>query len=439
MDAEHKIRALCTIAALTALCTAVSGQVYKKPLDEKPPVLRAVSVYEWTGPMEKPTASRMVPVCVYDGDALQDGTVYLSRPEPLAVAPQVEYEIEASGHPVGLFAVQNAARIEGNWVGLGAPLPLPKPTHKRQQFQKIDDFGESDRPVLYRKHSQANTNGQSASGASQPAPADDADRPHLNRKSDAPATASGTQNAPADNDRPVLHKPKPAVQTSAANAGQIDPNRPRLLRGHMGELNLDLTPQLKGLPADMNQAVAVSDATTRPEHLWKYRWADSSDEKKMKAALEQIALDAMGMKPLGVPLPAGKHSKKTAPAAIETPAAPQVLGDEIFKSFELAYNSNATLVLTATNNLAGKEAKYITLIAQPDLYGNPLIVFKQVTDLFHLDERPRMRLIDAVDAMADRRAELLFELRTTDDRQFALYRVYRGTAELIFTTGVPQN
>ena len=46
-----------------------------------------------------------------------------------------------------------------------------------------------------------------------------------------------------------------------------------------------------------------------------------------------------------------------------------------------------------------------------------------------------MHLIDAVDAMDDNRGELLFELRGETQRQFALYRVLRGTAEKLFVTG----
>lgn len=467
-------RKACVMAAFVALCTAAAGQVPVQPAEQPQAVLRAISVYEWVGPIGKPKACRIVPVSVYDGEQLQDGTVYLSRPEPLAIAPQVEYEVEQSGHPVELFAVQNAARVEGNWVGLGNPLPLPAEKRQRQKptAEKIDDFGESDRPVLHRKYPAKNTGDQTQStgdqttaskeqadesdrpqlhrksdaGSSNPGTqdqtaskpssttqADDSDRPQLHRKSDESSTGSGAEN---DSDRPVLHKPRRQPDASSGNEEEIDPNRPRLRRGKMGEQQLVLTPQLKGLPDDMNQAVAVSDAATRPEHLWKYHWADPADEEKMKSALEQMARDAMGMTPPAKPPVKNARSAKTKkPAA---PVEPAALGDENFKSFELAYNSNATLVLTATNNKTGKEAKYITLIAQPDLYGNPMVVFKQVTDLVHLDETPRMRLVDAVDAMADHRGELLFELRTSYDRQFALYRVYRGTAEKIFTTGVPQ-
>jgi hypothetical protein len=46
-----------------------------------------------------------------------------------------------------------------------------------------------------------------------------------------------------------------------------------------------------------------------------------------------------------------------------------------------------------------------------------------------------MRLVDAVDAMADNRGELLFELRGATQRQFALYRVLRGQAEKLFVSG----
>jgi hypothetical protein len=42
--------------------------------------------------------------------------------------------------------------------------------------------------------------------------------------------------------------------------------------------------------------------------------------------------------------------------------------------------------------------------------------------------------VDAVDAMADNRGELLFELRGATERQFALYRVLRGQAEKLFVT-----
>jgi len=93
------------------------------------------------------------------------------------------------------------------------------------------------------------------------------------------------------------------------------------------------------------------------------------------------------------------------------------------------------MVLSARTDGPTAQQKFVTLIAQPDLYGNALVLLKNVTDNAHLDETPRMRLVDAVDALADNRGELLFELRGTTQRQFALYRVLRGSAEKIFVTG----
>ena len=92
------------------------------------------------------------------------------------------------------------------------------------------------------------------------------------------------------------------------------------------------------------------------------------------------------------------------------------------------------MVLSAHTEGDPKDQKFVTLIAQPDLYGSPLVLLKNVTDGRHLDQTPQMRLIDAVDVLADNRGVLLFELRGAGQRQFALYRVLRGTADKIFAS-----
>ena len=57
----------------------------------------------------------------------------------------------------------------------------------------------------------------------------------------------------------------------------------------------------------MQQAVAVSDAKSRPEHIWDYKWANPEDEDKMKAAMENMARDALGLK-TPPPPPAAKRA-----------------------------------------------------------------------------------------------------------------------------------
>jgi len=94
------------------------------------------------------------------------------------------------------------------------------------------------------------------------------------------------------------------------------------------------------------------------------------------------------------------------------------------------------MVLSAHTSDTGGQEKFVTLVAQPDLYGNAAVLIKNVTDGAHLDDTPRMRLVDAVDALADNRGDLLFELRGSTQRQFALYRVLRGDATQIFVSNV---
>jgi hypothetical protein len=459
------------------------GQVAKS--SNAAPELRAIAVLEWTGEVSSPKACRLVPVAVLDGtriegDQLQDGGIYLARPQPLALAGEVEYELEQNGKPIGLFDIRNAAQEEGSWVGYGAwkQLPAPKRKPSMEELAKMTVNDEdSDQPVLHRKHhadegsagsgkSSPGSSGGSggSSGADAPAPAVDPDRPTLHKKdtsgnsadTSAPATSStsapdsdsgqptlhrrdssdsaSSGNAPAsDPDRPVLKKSKKkAEDTSYVDSlpDVTDPDRPRLLRGKPKGNGLDVLPTLMGLPADMQQAVAVSDAKSRPEHLWSFSWANPDDELKMKSALEEIARDALGLKPPPVP-------KRTVPRRKAQPAPPILpppLFDERFRVFELAYGSGATLVLSARTDGPLAQQKFVTLIAQPDLYGNVLVLKKHVTDGAHLDDTPRMRLVDAVDAMADNRGELLFELRGATQRQFALYRILRGQAEQLLVT-----
>ena len=208
------------------------------------------------------------------------------------------------------------------------------------------------------------------------------------------------------------------------------------MRGKSTGDAIEVAPSLKGFPPDVQQVVAVSDARTRPPHPWLYSWSNLDDEAKMKSAMEDIARTALGLNPPAAK-PAAKRTATTTTrkAAKPAPTAPVPLDNEQFRVFELAYGSGATLVLSAHTDGPLAQQKFVTLVAQPDLYGNALVLLKNVTDGAHLDQKPRMRLVDAVDALADNRGELLFELRGATQRQFALYRVLRGQAEKLFVTG----
>lgn len=483
-----------------ALSVAAQYPVQSSKGNQNTPEVRAVGVLEWTGDQDHPKASRLIPVSVYDGAELQDGGIYLARPAPLALSSEVEYELKDNGKTVGFFDINNAGQVQGSWVGFGVwkPLPKPKPlAHTTPSASKEvwADDAQSDHPVLHRKHSSGDTSGADTDKGGSSGSAPDPDRPTLHKKdsgdsSSASGTTTGDSSTPADPDRPTLHKKDSSDSTSdsSTNSGTApdpdrptlhkkasddsasssastsdpdrpklkkkaqstedvayvdsvstlsDPDRPTLKRGKSIESGPGVGPTLMGLPPDMRQVVAVSDAKSRPEHLWTYSWADPGDEAKMKANLEDLARNALGLKP-PAPAPAPVHKttasarKKANPAP---PAAPAPLLDEQFRVFELAYGSGATMVLSAHTDGTGAKEKFVTLVAQPDLYGNVLVLVKNVTDAAHLDDKPRMRLVDAVDAMADNRGELLFELRGETQRQFALYRVLRGQADRLFATG----
>ncbi len=496
---------LLAVAALLACLPASAQYVGKVSTDNKEaPELRSIAVLEWTGDPGKPKASRLIPVAVLDNGELQDGGVYLARPEPMALFPEVEYELEQNGEPLGLFDISSAGQQQGSWVGFGKwrPMPSPKPRPSARDLAKTqvdEDDAASDEPVLHRKHHADDAPTGSGSGSDDkrsddkgsdsksPAPPSDPDRPVLHKKassestdtsstgsnssdasstsSSAGSTGSASSTTDADPDRPTLHRrnssddasstsapasdpDRPVLKKSRkrqeADSGSVesvaddtDPDRPRLKRGKSSGDAIEVTPSLMGFPPDAEQTVAVSDAKNTPVHPWSFAWSNPEDEAKMKSSLEAMAREALGLNPPpAAAKPAARRTATTRKSAKPpAPVAPAPLGGEQFRVFELAYGSGATLVLSAHTGGPGAKQKFVTLIAQPDLYGNVLVVLKNVTDGAHLDEKPRMRLVDAVDAMADNRGELLFELRGATQRQFALYRVLRGQAEKLFVTG----
>jgi hypothetical protein len=491
-----KAAVLLVLAAFVFILPAPAqypGQIAKP--ETNMPDLRAVAVFEWTGDEAHPKAGRLVPVCIYDGQDLNDAGVYLTHPEPLALQRDVEYQLQHDGQPSGLFDIDTSAREQGGWVGYGKWRPLSKPNPAPTQVAKVDeeDDAQSDVPILHRKHHAGDSGGGGNSGNSgsgsdstSNAPAPDPDRPTLHKSGDASTngtsgnsaggtTSGGTNsgsgsgtnngsgadpNAPApDSDRPVLHHNDDSSSSGSASSGDsgnpklkkkkkdddagyvenvatsTDPDRPHLFYGKPSSYGAPVLPNLFGLPVDMQQTVAVSDASDRPEHLWNYTWANPDDEDKMKAAMEDLARTALGLTPPPAPKPKPKSATahKTLKPAAPPPPAPLLV--EQFRVFELAYGSGATMVLSAHTTGAGAQEKFVTLIAQPDLYGGVVVLVKNVTDAAHLDLTPRMRLVDAVDAEADNRGELLFELRGATERQFALYRVLRGDATRIFLSG----
>jgi hypothetical protein len=479
-------------AILTAGATLTARAQYVGHVDtnqdNNTPTLRATAVLEYTGDLTKPNASRLIPIAVWDGERYQPGGLYLAQPVPLTVESGTQYVLQVAGTPKGLFDVKGASDVQGSWIAVGTYQKPASPNYAKLKRSRTlprvfveDDkphfahvpTGDAnpgspsakntsqnsppvdpDRPTLQRRADDGSTPGTSSgtsdTSSSTPAQTTDPDRPTLHRSTDdsnSTTTSSGTSTASADPDRPTLHH-----HTDSSGEGEnetsttaVDPNRPRLEYGRPKELESVDAPstviaRLNSTPvADIEQIAAVSDAANRPLHSFVYSWSDPEDEKKAQASLETVAQQLLSKSAPAVAAPKSQpvthkvtntrivHKRTPAPAL---PA----LVDEHFTAYELSYGGGATFVFSATTG-EGDAARYITLIAQPDFNGIPLVLFKQITSQRDLDVVPRMKLIDAVDTDADNRAELIFALENTAGRRYAIYRVANNTVEQVFTTG----
>jgi hypothetical protein len=539
-------------------CAGIAfGQTHKvaKPED----VVRAVGVYEWTGDMAKPAASRLIPVTVFIDGQMQDAGVYLARPVPFALLSGNYYELQSAGVVKGGLELSYAKHLQltetatgatafdDGWFGYGSFKALAvakkaaalkastqisevkgskgtKATDDgKPQFSKnptADDAGkeasgsgsksaeDADRPTMRRRSgsgsgsgsgsSTANDSGKSASassaGADTSVPADDPDRPHMSKrtssdaskdpsgdpsgdagqggpaKSDGPS-AGTTTTAPTpttasggdsnDPDRPTLKRRtveeikkdrKNQDSASVTGLGSLndDPNRPTMRRGKPASaMTEEDLPKLLGIPVDLKQMVAVSDAANRPAHDFARPWEDDMERAAVLSKMQVLArakLAGYGSAASAAAVPATVRASATpaarraaAAAAKKKSSAPGVpLLEEELKGYLLSYGGLPTYVYTAHTEGTGATLEYVTVVAQSDAFNQLKVAMESVTDAAHMDRTPRMRLVDAVDAEASNRASLLFELRGERSRQFGLYSVIGARAQQLFLSGSTQ-
>jgi len=352
---------------------------------------------------------------------------------------------------------------------------------------------DADRPTMKRRSGSSSDSSGTASTDTGAVPADDPDRPHLSKKSGSdssgtdssagsdpasgPGSGSGSgggtttagQNVPEggsanDPDRPTLKRRtadeikrdrKQADSASVTGVGSLndDPNRPTMRRGKpTSAMNEDDLPKMMGLPVDLKQMVAVSDAVNRPVHDFARPWEDDAERSAILMKMEglaraklaeygAVAAPVVAVTPEAKPATAAAARRAAAAAkkkAVAVVAPVIALQDEELKGFTLSYGGLATFVYTAHTVGTGATLDYVTVVAQADPAGalQPAIV--SATDATHLDRTPRMRLVDAVDAEASNRASLLFELRGQRSRQFGLYSVIGARADQRFLSGTTQ-
>lgn len=325
----RSVRVISAIA-LSSILVGGAWAVAQMHRVEKPDtVVRAVGVYEWTGDLKKPAASRLIPVTVFINGELEDGAVYQPRPIPFALTPGNAYELQQAGLPQGLLELSSASKqpdadtgdVDG-WWGYGSfqPQAVLKASKLRasRSLSPITTASDDGKPALSDKTSSTKPDESDGGSGSKTA---DPERPTLRRRSTtgankspaaAPAATDPAATPADDPDRPTLKRhdsdaanpkqnstdvtPEREVATDALNN---DPNRPVLHRGTpTGPGNAALDPastdpkvraKLAGLPEDLHQMVAVSDPSDRPEHDFAKPWTDEAEHKAVLAALETMA------------------------------------------------------------------------------------------------------------------------------------------------------
>ncbi len=401
--------------------------------------LRSIAVLEWTGDRNRPSATRLVPVSLFDGEHLQDAGLYLARPVPLALDSGTEYEVESSGVPQGWFDLDGARQVGQDWFGFGkwkayVPPAPKKPKTAHQQVTVVGGKPGDDRPHFVRR--EESTDKSATPGA---------DTSTKNSSAGSPSTPATSE--PVDPNRPRLRRraEENAVNAeAAANAPETpsatpDADRPKLAHGKPSNLK-DQPRPLELTPAALGQTIAVSDAERVGHQSFAYDWSSPTEADEARKQVEAEAVRRLqAASPASTPHPpaSAARSHSTAAGARHRTAAPNtaapadMLTDVQFHAFALTSGGGATLVMTA-REAAGTRS--IALIAAEDIYGKTQVLWSSITDDLHLDVTPRMTLIDAVDPRGDGRADLLFEQRNATDRRFVLLSVGATSAEQVFAT-----
>jgi hypothetical protein len=440
------------------------AQITAKPKKRGPRAIAVVELLPGGG-------TRLVPIALWIDDRFYDASLYGANPEPMALEPETVYEATNYGEPAGFFTVTTPEQLKGSWIATGQWKPhLAMDEKVAQQKAKQPKPPPAnpldDRPVLRRAGSDASSSGTSNSGAgnsgtsSSPSsgsdnssagnasPSGPPDRPTLKKpasdtstSSSAPSSSTPAPAAPASNPS--------SSSASSASPDESDPNRPTLRRGKPTAQSAAAQPtnpvvaQSAATTAAVQAAQvklattmastgrrsypAISDATPREGRSLLYVM-NSSERAERSEQMRALALDAIRK----------FIAKRNTPAVPKTAA----ITDYDLRAFDLEYSNSPTLVLTATlpvpsaRALRGGDFDYfVTVVAREDINGTPIQIFTSVSDSNHLDAFPRMEIIDAVDADANGRGDLLFRQYSDVGVSYSLFRVHPYDMEKIFEGG----
>jgi hypothetical protein len=155
---------------------------------------------------------------------------------------------------------------------------------------------------------------------------------------------------------------------------------------------------------------------------------ESYRKKMLTLAATEVQAKARAMTPV---MPGAAPAKRTParPAAKPKSTAP-TFDDIQFHAYDLWNTNEPVFVMSAQAHLppdpaspsTGPRTYTITLVARADIYLELHKLLADVTDEQHLDEFPKLELIDAVDADGDGRGDLLFREISDAGTAWAIYR-----------------
>jgi hypothetical protein len=253
-----------------------------------------------------------------------------------------------------------------------------------------------------------------------------------------PPTASPDENDP---DRPTLHRGKPKSDTSTTAASTTAVKTAKAPPAATSS-QPPKSPGPATSPQPGHAYPAISDAGVYETRSLMYPMTQAEKEERGKPMLA-LALDEVRSYH-NKRLQATAAPKTTGKAPAKTAARPPnfVVSEYDLRAFDLDFSNSPTFVLTAkvpapsAQPTTGGEFDYfVTVVARVDINGQVQKVFSSVTDNNHLDAFPRLEIIDAVDADANGRGDLLFRQHSDGGISYALYRVYPYQMVKVFEGG----
>ena len=409
----------------------------------------------------------MMDVIFYDAGSFK------ATPVPMALDFGIVYEGFRSGVSEGLFTITQPGQLNHNWIAEGTWLPAgAKAPEKTKKYAPpvIDEDKKDDRPVLHRRPGASDKDEDEDKPAESPTNPPYTAPPPGTPPASKPPTSAPTTSTPqtGTGSTTTQTSPAPASKDTAKDSTKTtgketagngssdqpynDPNRPILRRGkpdpslhHEPFVNFDDPAETAKATKEASQeaaasapavqtVTAVSDAAGPDPRPYTYDLKPAEEAIYRNKMFDLAAVQLRPKTPQVVPLqPSSTGTSRTATAHPKPSGAQGVklqFDGVSLRIFDLSNSNEPILVLSAkthppVTSAAGSapEPQEITLIARTNLEGELQKLFFAQTDSRHLDVRPRLELIDAVDADGDGRGELLFRRTSDGGSAYAIYRV----------------